>query len=226
MKIKFERILKDKTTWVFGILIFLAFIFLTTGSIKMSVLVLDEKGNQTSRQDFEVLHSTSTLQSIFGTGAQSTLIAQAMEPISPENRAIFKVRIDNPYPEAAKLLKISVVKNGKEVYSKEFNQKIVNSYLFTTDAINLKGLDAQRNSIIITATLEYGGERTNQFFEYHYLSLTTCQRDTDCKNIEQKCDLGNQARFSNDKKRYCAWTCISHDQCKADQVCIKGFCGY
>jgi len=225
--VKYQDILKDKTMWIIGVLIFAAFIFLTTGSIKMSVLHFDADGNQTTREDFEVLHSTNTIQSLFSTEAVLDLIAQAVEPIDPENRAVFKARIDNPYPSDAQLLQIIVSKNGQEVSSKKFSQPLINSYLYTTDAINLEGLDAERNTILIQATIEHNGERQNQFFEYHYLSLTTCTMDPDCEDPSQKCDLGNQARFSSSsKEHFCAWTCISHEQCKENQVCIKGFCGY
>jgi hypothetical protein len=223
---KIQDLLKDKTVWVLGVAIFAAFIFLTTGDIKMSVLIFDAEGTQTAREDFEILHSTQTIQSLFAVETRLDLIAQAMEPIDPENQAVFKARIDNPFPGDANLLQIAVTKNGKEISKDTFSQTIANSYLYTTDAINLVGKDAERNSIVIQATIEYEGERRNQFFEYHYLSLTTCERDTDCEDPAQKCDLGNQARFSSSKERYCAWTCISHEQCKENQVCIKGFCGY
>jgi len=187
----------------------------------------DGDGEELRREEFEVLSTTTTAQSLFGTDLRFDLTVQSLEPILPENRAVFKARIENQFPEDAKLLSIKVEKNGKEIESHPLNQNIKNSYLFTTDFINLDGLNAQKNTIIIRAVLEYQGERQNQFFEYQYLSLTICERDTDCEDPTQQCDLGNQARFSSSsKERYCAFTCINHEQCATGQVCIKGFCGY
>lgn len=220
------------TPFVAIFIIIIAIMVLTIGSSKFDVAILNDEKEIVHEQSIEAPFVSDITQSFFGADHTFPFYMQSTQPITEENIAVFRAVVTNPFDKPAQLINAKTYKNNELINEKEFLQFFINAgqdYIYKSDEIDLKGLDAQTNILQIEFLFQAdNGEQKTSTFRYDYLSLTKCKTDADCTDpINNKCDIGNLARFSDTiGEYYCVRSCASNSNCYTGQVCIRGYCGY
>ena len=209
-------------------------LFFVTGKIEvLSVMIYDDNGNELSRDEAVITKSVELVQSaVKGTNINIPIILQSTVPMEENaTKMVLQAMAKNPFQEQARVSRVEIHKNGELIHERVIEGRDLQpgeTYIYRSEEIELKGLEAQRNTVKITLTFQtLKGEKRESTFEYQYLTLINCISDGDCKFPHNKCDIENKARFATKPgEAYCVRPCGNNGQCYSGQICLAGVCGY
>ena len=222
-------------TVLFAVAIFSLYFFLTQSNPVFTASVLTFQGELVGEESLSTTRSVVYTQSLVGSlNTEQIFTLQASKPLEnqPTKYASFKISLENPFPERASLEEVRISKNGLLVDRFAFINTYLEkgeSYEYETRAVELEGLDSQKNTIVVEAFFEGAdGLIASSKFEYVYLSVTRCESNDDCPALSPVCDINNGAKLSKDMDvNYCVRVCNNHNDCATGQICLPGgYCGY
>ena len=217
------------------LLIFMIYFWFVREVPIVTVSILDESDEEIHSQVSGTFVGANLMQSMFGgTSKLSEYLIQSQIPLDRNAKmAVFKVVVSPPKNQGEfKLEQVRYYKNGDLVDARSFTDIFLAqgaSFLYTSNEIDVQGLEAQRNEIVLLFDFVHvdTGVKKNVTYEYEYLTVTRCQSDDDCPPVAPSCDIANAARFSTDANvHYCTRPCGAHMDCPEGQICIMGVCGY
>lgn len=233
MKRPYDSSVQIVTSVIIVLILFTFLYTLSVGDVSFTASIYDKDNSLLFSQEAEEPRGVGLSQSLLSSDLSGlpTFLMSA-EPIEQkETEGVFRAEVVNPFNGPATLRYVNISKNDIQISGKQIISKFLKTgetYIYKTQPIELKGLDAQINTILLKFIFEDQDlNRKVKSFQFDYYSLTQCNSDSDCSGYNNVCDKGNLARFSIDPYTYyCTKPCSTTGDCYKDQICLKGICGY
>jgi hypothetical protein len=217
---------------VLVIIVFSIYFILNSGSELFSVYLYDDVGNVVHSQSIQKTHGFGLVQSFMGKEYKldETLMQATYEASKNETLSKFRIIIENPFDINAELKFVDIYKNSELLFRHTSNKFMGpnEEFLYKSDTVDLTGDKTKKNKILVKFIFEdLNGNQKIIDYVYEYLYLVRCISDSDCKDVQDVCDVDNVAKLStNLDKSFCTKLCDEHKDCFEGQLCIQGYCGY